>query len=90
MPVAVRISPKHMSKEDYERVIAELKASGADQPSGRLFDAAYGNDEVHMFELWESQEHFDAHSESLFSALQSVGLDSGDVEVHALHSPRPD
>jgi quinol monooxygenase YgiN len=90
MPVAVHISPQHMSKADYERLIAELKASGADQPQGRLVHAAYGDDEVRMFELWESAEHFNAHRDDLFAALESVGLVSGSVELHALHSPRPD
>jgi quinol monooxygenase YgiN len=90
VPVAVQISPKHMSKEDYERLIAQLKAWGADQPAGRLFDAAYGDDEVRLFELWESAEHFNAHRDDLFAALESVGLESGSVELHALHSPRPD
>ena len=90
MPVAVHISPRHMSKEDYESLIAELKASGADRPAGRLFNAAYGDNEVRMFELWESAEHFDAYRDDLYAALESVGLESGNVEVHALHSPRPD
>jgi hypothetical protein len=38
----------------------------------------------------ESPEHFDAYREPLFAALQSVGLDAGSVEVHELHSARPD
>jgi quinol monooxygenase YgiN len=90
VPVAVRISPHHMSKEDYTRLIAELKASGVDEPTGRLSHMAYGDDEVRMFETWESAEHFAAHRDDLFAALQSVGLGAGCVEVHALHSPRPD
>jgi quinol monooxygenase YgiN len=90
MPVAVRIAPDHMSKEDYHRAIAELEASGAGEPDGRLSHAAYGDDEVHMFEVWESPEHFDANREPLFSALRKVGLAAGSVEVHALQSARPD
>jgi hypothetical protein len=90
MPVAVHIVPGRMSKEDYDRMVAELEASGAGEPDGRLSHAAYGDDEVHMFEVWESPEHFDAYREPLIAALQSVGLDAGSVEVHALHSPRPD
>jgi quinol monooxygenase YgiN len=90
MPVAVHISPHHMSKEDYVRLIAELRASGLDEPKGRLSHIAYGDDEVRMFETWESAEHFAAHRDDLFEALQSVGLNAGSVELHALHSPRPD
>jgi quinol monooxygenase YgiN len=89
-PVAVHISPHHMSKEDYIRLIAELKALGMNEPKGRLSHMAYGDDEVRMFETWESAEHFVAHRDDLFEALQGVGLDAGSVEMHALHSPRPD
>ena len=61
MPVAVRICPEKMTREDYEKVAADL---GPDEPDGRLYHAAYGTDEVQMFEVWESPEHFDALSRS--------------------------
>jgi quinol monooxygenase YgiN len=90
MAVAVHISPTHMSKPAYERLIAELEASGAADPPGRLFSAAYGDDEVRLFELWDSKEHFEVHRDDLFEAIRSVGLEAGSVELHALHSPPPD
>jgi hypothetical protein len=86
MAVAVRISPNHMSKDDYERVIHDLESSGAGAPDGRSFHAAYGDDEVHMFEVWDSEEQFDAHRERLFATLQGAGVDAGTVDVHPLHS----
>ena len=43
-----------------------------------------------MFEVWRSKEDFDAHSDKIFSALQSVGLDPGAVETDLLHSDHPD
>ncbi len=90
MSVAVHITPQHMSKADYERLIAELEASGVHEPEGRLFHAGYGDEDLQMFEVWESKGQFDAHREHLFAALESVGLASGCVEIYALHSPRPD
>ena len=90
MPVAVHISPQHMSKEHGRRLIAELEASGVREPEGRLSHIAYGDDEVRMFETWESAEHFGAHRDDLYATLQSVGLDAGCVEVHAVHAERPD
>jgi quinol monooxygenase YgiN len=90
MPVAVHITPRNMSRDDYERVIAELDASGAGEPEGRLFHAAYGTDEVHMFEVWDSPDQFDAHSNQLFAVIQGAGVDAGTVNVHPLHSPHPD
>jgi quinol monooxygenase YgiN len=90
MPVAVHITPNQMSKDDYDRVIGELEASGLSQPDGRLYHAAYGQDQVHMFEIWESEEDFDAHRDRMFAVLQGAGVDGGTVDVHPLHSGVPD
>jgi hypothetical protein len=51
----------------------------------RLFHAAYGEDEVHMFEVWDSPDQFDAHSDRLFAVIQGARV--GTVNVHPLHSP---
>jgi quinol monooxygenase YgiN len=86
MPVAVRITPKQLSRDDYEKLIDELEATGAGEPDGRQFHAAYGDDEVHMFEVWESREHFEDHRDSLMAVLQGAGVDAGTVEIHELHA----
>jgi quinol monooxygenase YgiN len=88
--VAVHICPDQMSKADYERVIKDLEDSGAGEPEGRTFHAAYGGDQVCMFEVWDSPKHFDAHRERLFATLQGAGVDAGTVDVHPLHSGHPD
>jgi quinol monooxygenase YgiN len=90
MSVAVRITPSHMTREDYEKVIGDLEASGAGEPEGRTFHAAYGDDEVHMFEVWDSREQFREHHDRLMGVMLGAGVDAGSVEVHDLHSPRPD
>jgi quinol monooxygenase YgiN len=90
MSVAVHICPDHMTRADYENLTAELKASGVHEPAGRLSHIAYGEDEVQMFETWESADQFEAHRDDLMASLQSVGLDSADVQVQTVHSPRPD
>jgi quinol monooxygenase YgiN len=90
VPVAVHITPKQMSKSDYDRVIKELEASGSGDPDGRVFHAAYGDDDVHMFEVWRSPEDFEAHRDRLFAVLQGCGFDAGSVDVHTLQSDLPD
>jgi quinol monooxygenase YgiN len=85
VPVAVHISPRHMSKQDYERVISDLEAAGV-KPGGRLYHAAYGDDEVEMFEVWETREQFEDHREALFARLQGSGVDGGIVQMHTLHA----
>jgi hypothetical protein len=91
MPVAVHICPDHMSKDDYKRVVGDLEKEGVHAPEGRLYHAAYGeDDDVNMFELWRSQEDFDAHSDKLFAILQGTGVNVASVDVHQVHSEHPD
>jgi hypothetical protein len=90
MPIAVHISPQNMSKDDYSRMIGDLEASGV--PEGRLYHAAYGEDELEIFEVWQSPEQFDAHRDRMFSLMQGSGLDAGAgrIRVEQLHSELPD
>ena len=90
MTVAIHICPSNMSKDDYRQVIGDLEKEGVHEPEGRLYHAAYGEDQVQMFEVWRSQEDFDAHRDQLFATLQGAGVDAGTVEVHPLHSGHPD
>jgi hypothetical protein len=89
MAVAVHINPQQMSRADYERVMGELGASGGGEPDGRRMHAAYGSDQVQMFEVWDSEQQFDAHSDRLFGLMQDAGINPGIVEVHPLHSAPP-
>jgi quinol monooxygenase YgiN len=85
MPIAVRIVPHKMSKAEYEEVIQELQKQGNGDPDGRVLHTSYGDDdEVHMFEVWESREQFDAHHEKLMDVLDGAGVDAGLVEVSQL------
>jgi hypothetical protein len=88
--VAVHISPEHMTRDDYQRIIAELEASGAGDPEGRLYHAAYGEDEIRLFEVWESPEQFETHRDRLFTALQEVSVGAGIIDVYSLHAQHPD
>jgi len=88
MPVAVHICPDRMSREEYEKVIKELEKSGVQE--GRLYHAAYGENEVEMFEVWRSQDDFEAHRDELVATLQGAGVNVDRIDVHPLHSDHPD
>ena len=88
MPVAVRICPPRMSRDEYHRYIAELQEKGLSEPEGRLSHTAYGDDGVEMFEVWETPERFEEHREQVIAQLQ--GAQVGSYVVHSVHEPRPD
>jgi hypothetical protein len=73
-----------MSKDDYDEVMRELEARGVGEPDGRLSHASYGDDEVHMFETWESRDHFEPYRNHLMDVLDGAGIDAGSVEVSQL------
>jgi quinol monooxygenase YgiN len=88
MPVAVHICPDRMSREEYEQVIDELEKSGVHE--GRLYHAAYGEDELQIFEVWRSKEDFEAHRDNLVGTLQGAGVNVDRIDVHPLRSEHPD
>ena len=91
VPIAVRICPTKMSPEDYTKVMADLERTRGGAPEGRLFHAGYGEDEVHMFDVWDSRESFEPYHQDLVGHLQAAGLDGGMVvHVEPVHSPHPD
>jgi quinol monooxygenase YgiN len=90
MPVAIHICPDHMTKDDYKRAIGDLEKEGVHEPDGRLYHAAYGDDNVQLFEVWRSEDEFDAHKDKLFGALQGVGVNVDNVAIDPLHSEHPD
>jgi hypothetical protein len=79
-----------MSHDDCDQMIKELEAAGVHEPEGRSFHAAYGDDEVSMLEVWDSQEQFDEHHRRVVDVLEGLGVSVGPVEVQSLHSSRPD
>ena len=85
MPIAVRITPTKMTKADYENVMQQLEDSGV-SADGRVFHASYGDDEVHIFAVWESHDHFQPYHDNLMNALQGAGIDGGIVQIEPLHN----
>jgi hypothetical protein len=91
VPIAVRIAPTKMSREDYAKVMADLERTRGSSPEGRLFHAGYGEEDVHMFDVWDSRESFEPYHQDLVGHLQAAGLDGGIVvQVEPIHSRLPD
>jgi quinol monooxygenase YgiN len=86
VPIAVRITPSNMTRDDYETIMKQLQETGSGDPEGRTFHAAFGEDEVHMFDVWESQEAFQPHHDNLMNLLQGAGIDGGIVQIETIHN----
>jgi hypothetical protein len=60
----------------YDEVIKELEAAGAGSPKGRSYHVALeSNGEIQVFDVWDSQEEFDAFGTTLLPILAGKGVE---------------
>ncbi|HEX3840443.1 MAG TPA: hypothetical protein VHU85_06610 [Acidimicrobiales bacterium] len=68
--------------EKYREVIKKLDDAGEGAPKGRTYHVALETDgAVQVFDIWESQEEFDAFGSKLVPILKAAGVELGDPMV---------
>lgn len=73
--------------EKYDSAIQKLEAAGAGKPSGRRYHCALESDgEIQVFDIWESQEEFDAFGSTLIPILTELGVALQDPMVATVHN----
>jgi hypothetical protein len=71
----------------YDEAIKALEAAGAGAPEGRIIHVALesgGN--IQVFDIWESQEQFDAFGETLLPIMGGIGADPGAPMISPVHN----
>lgn len=82
MALSIYFNLTGMTSEKYAAVHEELEAIGQGAPQGRSFHCGFRAGEgVHVFDVWDSQEDFDAFGEHLMPILASKGIDPGQPMV---------
>ena len=72
--IAVYVKPETLSVEQYNKARKGLDASGANM-EGRKHHSCFGEDgQLMVFEIWDSQESYDAFSKFLIPILQEIGI----------------
>jgi hypothetical protein len=78
MAIGIYFEDSKFSTDQYDEAIGQLEAAGAGSPQGRLYHVALENKgEINVFDVWESQEAFDAFGATLMPILQGLGADPG-------------
>ena len=78
---------KGFTPEKYKQAISQLEAAGAGAPAGRKYHVALESDgEIQVFDIWDSQESFDAFGETLMPILAEQGVDPGEPHVARIHN----
>ena len=87
MALGIYFVHEGFTPEKYESTIKQLDAAGAGAPRGRTFHVALeSNGEVQVFDIWESQEAFDAFGPTLMPILTELGVGLKEPMVAHVHN----
>ncbi len=87
MAIGIFFQLKGMTAQNYAETLKQLEAAGAGAPKGRTYHSAFGPAESLMvFDVWNSQEEFDAFGQTLMPILSSLGIDPGEPDVMPIHN----
>ena len=82
MALGFYFTPGGFTPAIYDETLAQLEAAGAGSPPGRLFHAALESGGlIQVFDVWESQEAFEAFGATLLPIMAAAGVDPGQPMV---------
>jgi hypothetical protein len=87
MALGLYFTPSSFTKERYDETIKKLEAAGASAPAGRLYHVALEADGlIQVFDVWESQESFEAFGATLVPIMTELGADPGQPQISPVHN----
>jgi hypothetical protein len=87
MALSFYFSPSSFSTAQYDEALAKLEAAGAGAPAGRLYHFALETDgQIQVFDIWDSQESFEAFGATLVPIMSELGSDPGQPMVAPVHN----
>ena len=82
MALGFYFKPSSFTPSTYDETISRLEAAGAGAPAGRLYHVALEEEgKIHVFDVWDSQESFEAFGPTLLPIMAAVGSDPGQPMV---------
>ena len=80
-------TPSSFTPKMYDDAIGRLEAAGAGAPAGRLYHVPMEVDElIQVFDVWDSQEAFEAFGATLVPIMTELGADPGQPMVSPVHN----
>jgi len=89
MSIVVRFKPTNLTAERYEESIRRITAAGEEfPPDGCELHVFFGSEgDLHVSEVWDSEEKLLAFGERLMPILSEVGIEfSGPPEIYDVHA----
>jgi hypothetical protein len=87
MALGIYFGPESFPVDKYDSTLKDLEDSGAGAPAGRLYHFALESPGgVHVFDVWESKEAFEAFGATLLPILAAAGVDPGEPMISEVHN----
>ena len=87
MAIGVYFPSQSLSAQRYSEIVKQLEAAGAASPKGRLYHASFGDtNDLHVFDVWESQADFDAFGAILMPILTKSGVTPAQPQIAPIHN----
>jgi hypothetical protein len=87
MALGFYFKPQSFTPEQYDETLRRLEAAGAGSPPGRSYHCAFSGEKgLHVFDVWDSQESFEAFGPTLLPILAAEGVDPGAPMVSPIHN----
>jgi hypothetical protein len=85
MAMVIKFKHKGFTETKYRQAIKQLQEAGLGNPKGRSYHVSYGdNNEVDIFDIWESMEDFEAFGKALVPILNSLGIELGHPDIQEI------
>ena len=87
MALGFYFTPSSFTPARYDDAIKRLEEAGAAAPPGRLYHVAMETDGlIQVFDVWDSQESFEAFGATLVPIMKELGADPGEPQVSPIHN----
>jgi hypothetical protein len=90
MAMGLYFTPSGFTKEKYDETMQKLDEAGAGAPAGRTYHVALESDgAIQVFDIWDSQEAFEAFGATLMPVLTELGVETGEPMIAEVHNLIP-
>lgn len=87
MAVGMYFTPSNFTRDKYNEAIRKLEEAGAGSPAGRTYHVALESEgAIQVFDVWESQEQFEAFGQALIPILSELGVNPGEPMAAQVHN----
>ena len=86
MAIAIYFHPKGMTLAQFEDIHRRLAEAGDSERGGCLHHSCFGRDgDLMVYDIWESQEDFEAFGAKLMLIIAAAGVDVGEPAIMPVH-----